>query len=191
MSSVEELVGTLQKTRAEFQQWRDTLDLDAPRKHQMVGSTQAHRKTLPRPKTEDQLKEMIRYKKTWRDAGANAGLFAETSIIKPVVLNPWQIAKAMAPDRCFKAPAGSDPIKVPQAGREFGAPPLTDLSKRYRVVLGQIMEKHKDYVQHPSRYQKPPVLPDIEHPKRWMPNGPGVGEFKFETVHMFPRRSSK
>ena len=39
MSSVEELVGTMQKTRAEFEQWRDTLDLDAPRKNQIVPST--------------------------------------------------------------------------------------------------------------------------------------------------------
>ena len=36
MSSVEELVNTLQKTRAEFEGWKNTLDLDAPQKHRTV-----------------------------------------------------------------------------------------------------------------------------------------------------------
>jgi hypothetical protein len=190
MSSVEELISTLQKTRAEFTQWKDTLDLEAPMKHRLVLVTQAHRKTLPRPKTSEELKQMIKYKKMWRDAGARAGLFSATSIIKPVTLTPWQMAKAMAPNKCFQAPAGSKPIKVPQVGGIFGAPPLNHLSKRYRVVLSEIMEKHKDYVQHPSKHQKPLSLPDIEHPRRWMPTGTGIGEFKFETAHMSPPHST-
>ena len=56
------------------------------------------------------------------------------------------------PERSYKAPKGSKPQHIQFQNSEFGPPPISTLSERYRVVLKEIMRQHTDYVQHPSKY---------------------------------------
>mmetsp|Transcript_20334 Transcript_20334/g.3307 ORF Transcript_20334/g.3307 Transcript_20334/m.3307 type:complete len:100 (-) Transcript_20334:23-322(-) len=93
----------------------------------------------------------------------------------------------MAPDRSLKAPVGSKPLYIPRVGREFGFPSTEGVSRRYKNVLARNMQKYKDRVQNPSKYQKPEKLPSILHPRGFTPSGPGIGEFNFTTTHMLPK----
>mmetsp|Transcript_11327 Transcript_11327/g.11401 ORF Transcript_11327/g.11401 Transcript_11327/m.11401 type:complete len:100 (+) Transcript_11327:274-573(+) len=93
----------------------------------------------------------------------------------------------MAPERSFKAPPGSKPILVPQAGREFGQPSMDQVSKRYKTVLLTNIEKFNDYVQRPSHYQKPPPELTILHPRGFTPAGTLMKEFGFPTTHLLPK----
>ena len=173
------------KNDPEYLLYKDTLDLDAPMKARIE-----KRKTKPVPKTAEELRRLVTYTKRWRDSNPNGAEFSNPGVLKPKVLNPWEMARATAPDRSLKAPPGKRSMKVPVVGREFGAPSEDLLTADYKKTLATIKEQHKEYVQYPSRFGKPPPQPSIEHPRGFRPCGTINSEFT-SIAHMLPNNDSQ
>ena len=97
----------------------------------------------------------------------------------------------MAPDRSLKTTSGARSMKIDSNGRFFPEPSMDLIGKKYRKVLEKIMEDHKEYVQYPSRFKKPEMMPNILHPRGFRPSGTTMGEFNFTTTHMLPKSMTR
>lgn len=174
------------KNDPEFLLYKDTLDLDAPLKAKI-----AKRKTLPVPKTYEQLRMMAKSQKRWKDPSPHGVEFNRAGGLKAEMLNPWERERAIAPDRSLKAPPGKKSMKIAVVGKEFGEIGIDSLTKDFQNHLKTVIEKHKEYVQFPSRFKKSQIEPTIEHPRRFRPSGNTIGEFKFPTTHLLPKGSTQ
>lgn len=175
MSEVEAELKHYAEIREKYEAWKNTLDLDAPRNHKLEKA-----KEKLKVKSQDELRQSIKVQKRWRGAGSANKEFSKVEIIQPSALSPWEIERAMVPERVYKVPK-VPPMKVDRGGKEFGEPPLNALSKRYRQVLEKNMESYKEFLYRPSKYAKPVPQPSVTHSKKFIPSRTTAGNFNYST----------
>eukprot|EP00359_Climacostomum_virens_P002957 CAMPEP_0204914098 /NCGR_PEP_ID=MMETSP1397-20131031/11928_1 /ASSEMBLY_ACC=CAM_ASM_000891 /TAXON_ID=49980 /ORGANISM="Climacostomum Climacostomum virens, Strain Stock W-24" /LENGTH=184 /DNA_ID=CAMNT_0052085503 /DNA_START=164 /DNA_END=718 /DNA_ORIENTATION=- len=175
----------MQQRRDKLDQWKETLDLDAPAKARI-----AKRRTLPKVRSPEEIRMEAHYKPRWKGSGAQNDEFSKPGILPAKVLNPWERDRALAPERSMKAPVGSKPIKIPQTSKEFGDPMGVPLPPRFTNTLEKNMQKFKDYVQNPHKHSKPKPIPNILHPRGFTPTNTIGADFRFAHTHMLPRSQS-
>lgn len=182
MEDVGMLVAYMQQKRDQLDLWKNTLDLDAPAKARV-----AKRNTLPKARSPEYLRMEAHFKARWKGSGAQNGEFAKPSILPAKILTPWERERALAPERSLKAPVGSKPLKVGQVGGEFGDPKEVPLPPRFKAVLERNIQRFKDFVQKPHKFEKPKAGPTILHPRVFTPSNTIGKEFRFAHTHMMPR----
>lgn len=175
MSAVEAELKHYAEVRQKYIEWKNNLDLDAPRNHKLEKA-----KEKLQMKSQDELRQSIKVKKRWRGSSSANKEFAKIEIIQPSALSPWEIERAMVPEKVYKVPKGP-PMKTSKGGKEFGEPALNALSRRYRQTLEKNMESYKDYLYRPSKYNKPPQEPCVTHSKKFIPPNTVSGNFNFST----------
>lgn len=57
---------------------------------------------VPRMRTKEELRDDVKYKKSWKGSGSENGYFMEPPIMKPKVLDPWTMSRVQMPERGYE-----------------------------------------------------------------------------------------
>eukprot|EP00831_Metopus_contortus_P037068 TRINITY_DN2923_c0_g1_i2.p2 TRINITY_DN2923_c0_g1~~TRINITY_DN2923_c0_g1_i2.p2 ORF type:complete len:164 (-),score=39.97 TRINITY_DN2923_c0_g1_i2:372-863(-) len=91
---------------------------------------------IPRIKTDEEIMQEARIKKSWRDAGAHPQIISKIPIIKGGILNEWEAMRTIMPERNYKIPKGSMPIKYTRLQADFFPKPGQELcAQRFKDRL--------------------------------------------------------
>ena len=53
-------------------------------------------------RNKDELRDDVKYKKSWKGSGSENGYFMEPPIMKPKVLDPWTMSRVQMPERGYE-----------------------------------------------------------------------------------------
>jgi len=170
------------KLKNNYLSWRYTKEIQQIQDSLMPGTSKKLAKTY------DELRNQAKYKQRWKGSGSQNSEFSQPGVLKRSILSPWEAQKATAPERTNYTASGKKALRVPRVGGEFGTPSLEAFPKRFKQVLEDNIRKHKEYVQYPSRFQKPKQEPLVKHSKNFSPPGNQPGEFRCTTKYLFPNK---
>eukprot|EP00826_Nyctotherus_ovalis_P017445 TRINITY_DN15144_c0_g1_i1.p1 TRINITY_DN15144_c0_g1~~TRINITY_DN15144_c0_g1_i1.p1 ORF type:complete len:132 (+),score=35.12 TRINITY_DN15144_c0_g1_i1:346-741(+) len=81
-----------------------------------------------------------------------------------VILNEWDAARTLMPERTYKLPKGAMPIRYTRTHCDYFPPDRMELySKGHRERLARTMIKFRDFAEHPAKYgvaKSPPRILD-------------------------------
>ncbi len=103
---IEEMVASIAKHKEEERTRLETTSFKSL-KDSVCNQTnlQKRKSYVPKRKTQDELLGEIKIKKSWK-TGSHSGELSKVPIIRGAVLNEWQAARTIMPERNYKIPKG-------------------------------------------------------------------------------------
>ena len=104
----------------------------------------------------------IKIKSSWKGAGGGKGFFSNTPIMHGVILNEWEAARTLMPERSYKLPKGATPIRYARTRCDYFPSDRMELyPKAFREKLSKTMVDFKEFAERQAKYGVPKSPPRI------------------------------
>ena len=94
-----------------------------------------------------------KYRMAWKDPGYVNREFNPIKPLRPKVLNEWELARCLMPERSYKYYPDKGHIKIRHQLEDFGYPGTEGLPQKYKKYLDDFQVKFTDYSLRPSKYK--------------------------------------
>lgn len=93
-----------------------------------------------------------KFRMAWKDPGFKNDEFNPIHPLRPKVLNEWELARCLMPERSYKYYPDKGHIKIRHQLEEFGYPDHSTLPEKYKKYQEKFQSKFTDFALRPSKY---------------------------------------